>query len=248
MASLDPLLQTLIIASPIAVAVMLIALLAIVRRRRKQRSKAPSTVVDRLALQLTDQAQPPTSRIENSSAASVPSVSAMPMTEPTVVAPGVPPAPQLSTESPPVIIRAAARANLAGPSAAALAGTSELDVATLRRKLDHAEASANMIDVAPIYLAIAEAHGQHGDREAQMTALRSAAGIAAKHGPLAAHARARLEMADAAYEAGDLTGACEQWQLARTALLADGQLAEHARVDKIMRDHQCPTDWVLMDF
>jgi hypothetical protein len=81
-----------------------------------------------------------------------------------------------------------------------------------------------------------------------MTALRSAAGYASLHGPLGCHAAARLQLAEAAYSAGDLTSACEQWQMARGAFLEDGQMDEHARIDRRMRDNGCPTDWVLTDF
>jgi len=57
-----------------------------------------------------------------------------------------------------------------------------------------------------------------------------------------------LELAEAAYLAGDLTTACEQWQLARTAYLEDGQMERHASIEKRMRANGCPTDWVLTDF
>ena len=47
---------------------------------------------------------------------------------------------------------------------------------------------------------------------------------------------------------GDLTSACEQWQIARTAYLESGDTDQHARIEKRMRDNGCPTDWVLTDF
>jgi hypothetical protein len=101
---------------------------------------------------------------------------------------------------------------------------------------------------ASLYLDLARLHRSQGDEPACMTALRTAAGLAAQHGPRSAHAEARLELAEAAYKTGDLTGACEQWQIARTALLDDGQKDAHTRVDNRMRDNGCPTDWVLTDF
>jgi hypothetical protein len=57
-----------------------------------------------------------------------------------------------------------------------------------------------------------------------------------------------MQLAEAAYISGDLTSACEHWHLARGAYLASGQIEEHARVEKRMRDNGCPTDWVLTDF
>ncbi len=108
--------------------------------------------------------------------------------------------------------------------------------------------TADNASLAALYLQIAGAHRELGDEPSRMTALRSAAGLGAIHGSRADHARARLELAEAAFDAGDMTGACEQWQMARTALLEDGQKEEHARIDKRMRDQGCPTDWVLTDF
>ena len=102
--------------------------------------------------------------------------------------------------------------------------------------------------LAPLFLEMARHHKAAGDEAAYLAALRSAAGLGAQYGPRAAHADARLQLAEAAFNSGDLTGACEQWQMARDALLADGQKEAHARVEQRMRDNGCPTDWVLTDF
>lgn len=102
--------------------------------------------------------------------------------------------------------------------------------------------------LAPLFLEMARHHKAAGDEASYLAALRSAAGLGAQHGPRAAHAEARLQLAEAAHRAGDLTGACEQWQMARDALYDDGQKEVHARVEQLMRDNGCPTDWVLNDF
>ena len=102
--------------------------------------------------------------------------------------------------------------------------------------------------LAPLYLELAKLQHGAGDDVARLSSLRSAAGLAAQHGPRSIHAEARLELAEVAYRCGDLTSACEHWQMARTALLDDGQREAHARVEQRMRDHGCPTDWVLTDF
>jgi hypothetical protein len=124
----------------------------------------------------------------------------------------------------------------------------EENAATVVKRIDAAKASNDKTPLAGLYLALARAHEKTGDDEARMSALRSAAGCGALHGPHGSHALARLQLAEAAYASGDLTSACEQWHLARAAFLADGQTEEHARVDKRMRDNGCPTDWVLTDF
>lgn len=115
-------------------------------------------------------------------------------------------------------------------------------------KIDSAVARGEKTALAGLYLDLASAYARAGDQNAHMDALRSAAGNGALHGPHAAHAAARLALGEAAHEAGDLIGACEQWQLARTASLEGGDAAQHAMIEKRMRDNGCPTDWVLTDF
>lgn len=122
------------------------------------------------------------------------------------------------------------------------------DVRLIARRIEVALANGEKAGLAMLYLDLARGHEQLGDEDARMTALRAAAGYGALHGPRAAHAEARLALAEAAYLAGDLTSACEQWQMARTAYREAGLKEEYARVEKRMRDNGCPTDWVLTDF
>jgi hypothetical protein len=118
----------------------------------------------------------------------------------------------------------------------------------ISKRIDGELASGNKGALAALYLDLAHHHQKLGDEKSRMSALRSAAGYGSLHGPRAAHAAARLELAEVAYLSGDLTSACEQWQLARTAYLEDGEKELYARVEKRMRDNGCPTDWVLTDF
>lgn len=119
----------------------------------------------------------------------------------------------------------------------------------IRHRIESALAvGGNTTALAPLYLDLASCHAKLGNEEARLATLRSAAAYGMQHGPLAAHATARLELAEAAFRSGDLTSACEQWQLARTAYLEDGQLELHARIEERMRANGCPTDWVLTGF
>lgn len=62
------------------------------------------------------------------------------------------------------------------------------------------------------------------------------------------HAQGRLELGDIAESLGDLTTACEHWQMARS-LFTD--VEEHQRsesAEQRMLKRGCPTDWVLTDF
>ncbi len=122
------------------------------------------------------------------------------------------------------------------------------EIAAVERQIAGAEASGAHHTMAAMYLVLAAHKRALGlDKEAQ-AALRSAAGIGAQHGPAHVHAVARLELAQAAFDHGDLTAACEQWQIARNAFQRDSKTAEADNVDKRMHANGCPTDWVLTDF
>jgi hypothetical protein len=115
-------------------------------------------------------------------------------------------------------------------------------------KIETAISNGATASLSSLYFDLAGAHERAANIAARMSALRSAAGHGALHGPPAAHAAARLALGEAAYQAGDLTSACEQWHLARTAFHESGDTEQHARVEKRMRENGCPTDWVLTDF
>ncbi|CAA2140654.1 hypothetical protein [Hyphomicrobium sp. ghe19] len=121
-------------------------------------------------------------------------------------------------------------------------------VETILEKIETALARGEKTALSGLYYELAAAHARLGKADARMAALRSAAGYGALHGPPGAHAAARLALGEAAHSAGDLTTACEQWQMARTAYLQAGEAEHHARIEKRMRDNGCPTDWVLTDF
>ena len=122
------------------------------------------------------------------------------------------------------------------------------EIVAIERQIAAADASGKHHVMAAMYLDLAEQNRALGlDKEAQ-SALRSAAGIGSQHGPEYVHAAARIALAEAAVDHGDLTAACVQWQLARTAFQRDGKTAEADVVDKRMRANGCPTDWILTDF
>ncbi len=122
------------------------------------------------------------------------------------------------------------------------------DADTIMKKIEEALARGEKTSLSGLYFDLAGAHERLGNDEARMSALRSAAGYGALHGPPRAHAAARLALAETAHQAGDLASACEQWQMARTAFQQGGETEQHARVEKRMRENGCPTDWVLTDF
>ena len=121
-------------------------------------------------------------------------------------------------------------------------------IAQLEHRLVIAEQDEKPIALAMIYLALGRARIASGEVPAGLDALRSAAGLAALHKHAGLHAECRLDLAEAAYEAGDPITACEHWQMARMAFLEAGMRAEGDKIDRRMRANGCPTDWVLTDF
>jgi hypothetical protein len=118
----------------------------------------------------------------------------------------------------------------------------------IEARIKQAEASGETIALTGLYLELARARRAAGLAPAALDALRSAAGTGAMYGPKSKHAEARIGLAEAALGAGDLISACEQWQMARMALHDGGDAKGAAKVDALMRQNGCPTDWVLTDF
>lgn len=114
--------------------------------------------------------------------------------------------------------------------------------------LDRAEAAADERALATLYLA----RGRHalatGDTAEAGDKIRRSIRISSRLGLKDVHAVARIELGDMAHASGDLTTACEHWQIAR-GLFFDMQKAEALQsVEARMQQNGCPTDWVLNDF
>ena len=62
------------------------------------------------------------------------------------------------------------------------------------------------------------------------------------------HAAARLELGDLLGDEGDMTSACEHWQIARQIYWDAHAKDQLDDVDRRMMANGCPTDWVLNDF
>lgn len=221
---IDKILHPLILAMPVFVLATLVAIVARLRRASK-RKRAPLQMMD-VPAQKTATSLLSSAPVEYAAANAVPHQTIIEISPP--VAPVADPAPALPARDEP---------------------TSPADqIAALQSQIDGVMKVQPNNTLAPLFLEMARHHKAVGDEASYLAALRSAAGLAAQHGPRAAHAEARLQLAEAAFDAGDLTGACEQWQIARDALHDDGQKEAHARVEQRMRDNGCPTDWVLTDF
>jgi tetratricopeptide (TPR) repeat protein len=120
--------------------------------------------------------------------------------------------------------------------------------AGLAERVRAAEAAKDQQQLAGLYLELAREEIAQGRTDAAREHLKSSVGCAARSRNRAVQAEARLELADLAREAGDLTTACEHWQIARSLFRELGQDAGLAETERVMQKHGCPTDWVLNDF
>lgn len=111
-----------------------------------------------------------------------------------------------------------------------------------------AEAAGDRGTAAGHYLACARAELAQGRAETAAGHLRASIRAATESRNAAVQAEARLELAELARAAGDLTTACEHWQIARSLFHDLADAARLGETERLMRQHGCPTDWVLNDF
>lgn len=101
--------------------------------------------------------------------------------------------------------------------------------------------------LADLYLEYARFCLQSDDDTAADT-LRKSVVLASQHDLKHTHAAARLELANLSELGGDLTTACEHWQIARTLFHELERQRDVEATDARMLRNGCPTDWVLTDF
>jgi len=123
-----------------------------------------------------------------------------------------------------------------------------LDGAALTAALAEAEARGETERLPVLYLSLAqcriEARQTLEAEELLRKTIRGAMGPMHKE----IHARARLALGDLAHAHGDLTTACEHWQIARALFFELKLSRDHDAVETRMLRNGCPTDWVLTDF
>jgi tetratricopeptide (TPR) repeat protein len=133
-------------------------------------------------------------------------------------------------------------------SAPAPAAPTAGDRAALAAAVSDAEARDERGRLPGLYLLLAKCHvedGQTADAEELLRkSIRGAADAKLKD----THAKARLVLGDLALQSGDLTTACEHWQIARAPFHELDQRHDHEAAERRMLSNGCPTDWVLNDF
>lgn len=111
-----------------------------------------------------------------------------------------------------------------------------------------AEERQDLPTMARLHLARGKDQFAHGRMSEAADELRSCIRVAARCRDVSIQADARIELAEIALAAGDLTTACEHWQIARRLFHDLDRKPDFAHADTLMRKHGCPTDWVLTDF
>lgn len=115
-------------------------------------------------------------------------------------------------------------------------------------RIKKAEAANDLAALPSLYLSLARAEIEEGRHDTAAEHLRASVRGAAKTRNAAVQAEARLELAELARAAGDLTTACEHWQIARALFHELKEQASLGETERLMQKHGCPTDWVLNDF
>ena len=123
----------------------------------------------------------------------------------------------------------------------------EPSLAEIEASLERAEVAGRDNDVALLSLYLARRRKAAGQAD-YVEGIRRCIRLAAQLGLKELHGEARLDLGDEARAAGDLTTACEHWQIAR-ALFEEAKLAaKRDSAEARMKRFGCPTDWVLNDF
>jgi hypothetical protein len=123
-----------------------------------------------------------------------------------------------------------------------------VDVTPPQDELTAAEARDDKARLGPLYLARALEYleTERPGEAAELLRKSIRAAVAARNRTV--HAQARIELAELARAAGDLTTACEHWQIARGLFSDVKNSVGLSGAEELMRRHGCPTDWVLNDF
>jgi hypothetical protein len=111
-----------------------------------------------------------------------------------------------------------------------------------------AEANGDAAGRTQIGLELARLMLARGARPQAEALLRKTVIVATSAKLSIAHAQARIELADLASSDGDMTTACEHWQMAKLLFHELYRLKDRERMADLMRDNGCPTDWFLTGF
>lgn len=134
------------------------------------------------------------------------------------------------------------------PSPAPLSEWASLDRRALEGRLSKAMRQGKDAELPMLHLALADRSLVNHEQADAEEFLRKAILGATAADQKTIHARARVTLGDLAHGSGDLTTACEHWQIARGIFLELSRSADQEAVERRMQRNGCPTDWVLTEF
>jgi lipopolysaccharide biosynthesis regulator YciM len=118
----------------------------------------------------------------------------------------------------------------------------------LMSALETAQATNDQVGLARDSVELARLLLARDARPAAEVLLRKAVMVARRAKLPETHAEARIELAELARADGDLTSACEHWQMAKLMFHETGRRGDQDRMADVMRQNRCPTDWILTGF
>jgi hypothetical protein len=118
----------------------------------------------------------------------------------------------------------------------------------LMSALENAQATNDQVGLARDSVELARLLLARDARPAAEVLLRKAVMVARRAKLPETHAEARIELAELARADGDLTSACEHWQMAKLMFHETGRRGDQDRMADVMRENRCPTDWILTGF
>jgi hypothetical protein len=150
------------------------------------------------------------------------------------------------------LLRRRARPHATAPAAVSAplttARSAKLNGAALAGAVREAEAAGRTDELPVLYLSLAHYRIETGSMADAEELLRKSIRGASRAQQKEVHAQARLVLGDLAHKSGDLTTACEHWQIARALFHELKRRGDHEAVEMRMLRNGCPTDWVLTDF
>lgn len=126
--------------------------------------------------------------------------------------------------------------------------TAQTDLEAVKASIADALKAKDQSALGQLYLTQGVLLKQAGEMHPAADILRKSVMIAMQMKDARLHAMGRLELGDIVAELGDLTTACEHWQLAKRMFLEVRHRADSDAADERMLKHGCPTEWVLTEF
>ncbi len=122
------------------------------------------------------------------------------------------------------------------------------DIESIEAEIRDALRAKDQAALGELYLRHGAALRVKGETRRAGDVVRKSVMIAMQLKDARLHALGRIELGDIASELGDLTTACEHWQMAKRMFLDIKHRSDTDAADKRMLSHGCPTEWVLNDF